>query len=43
MIHRPAKLDQALAEEIKSFADSERDGFKTVTGKTLATDDFYEG
>lgn len=43
VVTRPAKLNQSLAEEIKSLADPQNDGFQTVTGKTLATDDFYEG
>lgn len=42
-IERPAILDQNLAREIKGLANPIDDGFETVTGKTLATDDFYEG
>lgn len=39
---RPAKLDKRLARELKSLADVE-DPYETVTGKTLCTNDFYEG
>lgn len=39
---RPAKLDKRLARELKSLADAE-DPYDTVTGKTLCTNDFYEG
>lgn len=39
---RPAKLDKRLARELKSLADAE-DPYDTVNGKTLCTNDFYEG
>lgn len=39
---RPALLDKRLARELKSLADAE-DPYDTVTGKTLCTNDFYEG
>ena len=35
-------MDQALAEEMLSHRH-EDDGFPTVLGGTLCTDDFYEG
>ncbi|XP_077993959.1 uridine phosphorylase 1-like [Glandiceps talaboti] len=38
----PTKLSQTLAEEIQSCSNPE-DSFETVIGKTLCTDDFYEG
>lgn len=43
VIHRPAKLDKKLAKELKSLADPDTDPYPTVMGKTMATDDFYEG
>lgn len=39
---RPAKLDKRLARELKGLADPE-DPYETVNGKTLCTNDFYEG
>lgn len=39
---RPAKLDKRLARELKSLADPE-DPYDTVNGKTMCTNDFYEG
>lgn len=39
---RPAKLDKRLARELKGLADAE-DPYDTVTGKTMCTNDFYEG
>lgn len=43
VIHRPAKLDQKLARELMSLADPEQDAYETITGKTMCTNDFYEG
>lgn len=40
---RPAKLDADLVIELVGLTDTCTDGFKTVTGKTLCTNDFYEG
>lgn len=39
---RPAKLDQQLVKELKSLTSPE-DPFKTVEGKTMCANDFYEG
>ncbi|XP_017470386.1 PREDICTED: uridine phosphorylase 1 isoform X2 [Rhagoletis zephyria] len=39
---RPAKLDKKLARELKALA-SEDDPYDTIIGKTLCTNDFYEG
>lgn len=41
-VHRPAKLDEKLARELKSLA-SHDDPYDTIIGKTLCTNDFYEG
>ncbi|EDW45168.1 uridine phosphorylase 1 isoform X2 [Drosophila sechellia] len=41
-IHRPAKLDKKLARELKSLASPD-DPYDTIIGKTLCTNDFYEG
>ncbi|KAG8180524.1 hypothetical protein JTE90_007477 [Oedothorax gibbosus] len=42
-VHRPAILDKALAEEIKSIAEKEMTECDTFLGKTMCTYDFYEG
>ncbi|XP_023333543.1 uridine phosphorylase 1 [Eurytemora carolleeae] len=42
VVSRPCKLDQNLADKLTSMSDPE-DEFKTVKGKTISTDDFYEG
>jgi uridine phosphorylase len=39
----PANLCKNLAQELKSHADPVKDGFKTVTGKTMCAQDFYQG
>lgn len=39
---RPAILNQALAQEVISMKESS-DNFSIVSGKTMCTDDFYEG
>ena len=39
---RDAVMDQSLVEELYSHR-REIDGFRTVLGGTLCTDDFYEG
>ncbi|XP_030376265.1 uridine phosphorylase 1-like [Scaptodrosophila lebanonensis] len=39
---RPTTLDAQLAREVADFARPE-DGFQTVLGKTMCTNDFYEG
>lgn len=41
-VHRPAKLDKKLARELKSLASPD-DPYETIIGKTLCTNDFYEG
>jgi len=41
-IHRPAKLDKKLARELKSLSSAD-DPYDTIIGKTLCTNDFYEG
>ena len=43
VIHRPAKLDQKLSRELLALADPTQDAYDTVTGKTMCTNDFYEG
>ena len=41
-VSRPAKLDDRLAETLLASSNP-NDGFKTVKGKTVSTNDFYEG
>ena len=43
VVSRPAKLCQSLARSIAGCGDKEDDVFQTVLGKTISTDDFYEG
>ncbi|CAL7933641.1 unnamed protein product [Xylocopa violacea] len=42
MLSRPAKLDRQLARELKALAHRD-DPYDTIIGKTMCTDDFYEG
>jgi len=42
VVSRPAILDKALAQSVADCSDPE-DNYKTVLGKTISTDDFYEG
>ncbi|XP_058974799.1 uridine phosphorylase 1 [Musca domestica] len=42
VVHRPAKLDKKLARELKALASPD-DPYDTIIGKTLCTNDFYEG
>lgn len=42
VVNRPAKLDKRLSKELKSLACPD-DPYPTIIGKTMATDDFYEG
>lgn len=42
-VHRPAVLDQDLVNELKEIAESELPNYKTVSGRTMCTYDFYEG
>ncbi len=41
VVSRPADMDQSVATEL--FDMGKMHDFTTVTGKTLCTDDFYEG
>ncbi|XKL59527.1 hypothetical protein PGB90_000543 [Kerria lacca] len=41
-VERPALLDKNLAEEIINLKESS-DNFNIISGKTVCTDDFYEG
>lgn len=43
VVSRPASLDQCLADTLLSISKPGVDGFETVKGKTISTDDFYEG
>lgn len=43
LVQRPAKLDKRLARELKSLADPTLEPYDTVIGKTMCTNDFYEG
>ncbi|XP_026479462.1 uridine phosphorylase 1-like [Ctenocephalides felis] len=42
IVQRPTKLDKKVVRELKALADPE-DPYDTVTGKTMCTNDFYEG
>ena len=42
MVSREAKLDLNLAKKLVAVG-REGDGFETVLGKTISTNDFYEG
>lgn len=42
IVERPAILDKRIVREIKLLADPE-DPYDTVVGKTMCTNDFYEG
>lgn len=42
LVQKPAKLDKKLARELLALASTD-DPYDTVIGKTLCTDDFYEG
>lgn len=42
MMHRPARLNRQLVNELKALADPD-DPYDVVTGKTMSADDFYEG
>ncbi|XP_031834038.1 uridine phosphorylase 1 isoform X2 [Nomia melanderi] len=42
LMRRPAKLDRQLARDLKALANRD-DPYDTVIGKTMCTDDFYEG
>ncbi|XP_030376260.1 uridine phosphorylase 1-like [Scaptodrosophila lebanonensis] len=40
---RPTKLNLELAQELKDLSNPCEDGYDTITGTTLSTNDFYEG
>jgi len=42
IVSRPAVLDQQLTQQILALGQPD-DGFLTAKGKTISTDDFYEG
>lgn len=42
MVNRPAVLDQKLATELCQLSEPD-DNFLICGGKTMSTDDFYEG
>jgi len=41
-LRRPSNLDKRLREELMGLA-TEDDPYDTICGKTMCTDDFYEG
>lgn len=41
-MQRPAKLDKKLSRELKALTEPE-DPYDTIIGKTMCTNDFYEG
>jgi uridine phosphorylase len=43
VVERPAVFDQELAKELQALATVHLKDFRTVTGKTMCTADFYEG
>ncbi|KAK6970194.1 uridine phosphorylase 1 [Biomphalaria glabrata] len=43
ILQHPSKLDQDVARDLVSLANSEEDGYVTIIGKTMCTLDFYEG
>ncbi|XP_013793023.2 uridine phosphorylase 1-like [Limulus polyphemus] len=43
IVRRPAKLDPTLVEELKSIAEQQLPQIPVTVGKTLCTQDFYEG
>ena len=42
LVRRPAKLDRQLARDLKGLAHRD-DPYDTVIGKTMCSNDFYEG
>lgn len=42
LVRRPAKLDRQLARDLKALAHRD-DPYDTVIGKTMCSNDFYEG
>ncbi|XP_054711527.1 uridine phosphorylase 1-like [Uloborus diversus] len=42
-VTRPAVLDKDVADELKALADAEMLDCRTFIGKTMCTNDFYEG
>lgn len=43
IVTRPTVLDRKLARELKALADPTQDAYDTISGKTMCTNDFYEG
>jgi hypothetical protein len=39
----PSRLSKELAEELLRLSSAKNDGYKTMIGKTMCTNDFYEG
>ena len=42
VVSRPAKLDPRVARKLVAAGEG-KDEYETVLGKTISTDDFYEG
>jgi uridine phosphorylase len=42
-LRRSSKLDSALVQELLTLAKERDDPYETTSGKTMCTDDFYEG
>jgi len=42
-IRRPSKLDKRLCDELLDLTINKDEPYETVSGKTMCTDDFYEG
>lgn len=42
LVRRPAKLDRQLARDLRALAHRD-DPYDTVVGKTMCSNDFYEG
>ena len=39
----PSRLSAELAQDLIDLSSQEKDGYKTMIGKTMCTNDFYEG
>ncbi|ODN04894.1 Uridine phosphorylase 1 [Orchesella cincta] len=42
-VRRPGKLDKRLCDELLAISRETDEPYETVSGKTMCTDDFYEG
>jgi uridine phosphorylase len=42
-VRRSARLDNSLNQELLALAAERDEAYQTVSGKTMCTDDFYEG